>query len=174
MKELVNFAKQFPDVVVVEESVSLCTESGAAQIAENIKKHDLNRIIVAACTPITHRKVFETIVKEHGLNPGYLDFINLREQDTYVHRDDRVNALQQAKDLLRANIARSRLLEEIPVRLVRLTPEALVVGGGVAGIRTALDLGYHGFSTYIVEKFPSIGGNSAKLDRIFPTDDCCI
>lgn len=152
----------------------MCTESGAKLISESIKAFDLNRIVIAACTPRTHAPVFEQILKENNLNLGYLEFVNIREQCSYIHLFQPNEAINKAKNLLHASIARTLKAEEIGIRLIKLNPTALIIGGGIAGIRTALDLGYQGFKVHLVESQPCIGGLMARFDRIFPTDDCCI
>ncbi|NHI92443.1 MAG: CoB--CoM heterodisulfide reductase iron-sulfur subunit A family protein [Candidatus Lokiarchaeota archaeon] len=152
----------------------MCTESGAKLISESIRNYDLNRIVVAACTPRTHAPVFEQILKENNLDSSYLEFVNIREQCSYIHLFQPIEAIDKTKNLLRAAIARSLKAERIGIRMIKLNPTALIIGSGIAGIRTALDLGYQGFKVHLVEKEPSIGGLMAKFDRIFPTDDCCI
>jgi heterodisulfide reductase subunit A len=159
---------------VVEEVLSLCTSVGADLIKEKIQEFDLNRIIVSACTPKTHEPVFLRVIHDAGLNRGYLEFVNMREQVAFVHRGDRDAALQKAKDLLRAAVGRARNLDEIKILRVTVTPNALVIGGGIAGLNAALNLANEGFMVYLLEKQPTIGGYMAKLDRTFPTDDCSI
>jgi len=161
-------------VAVVEDTLSLCTSVGADLIKEKIQEYDLNRIIVVACTPKTHEPVFIRILQEAGLNRGYLEFINIREQDSFVHRADKNKALLQAKDLIRAAIKRARTLEMINPQRVVVTASTLIIGGGVAGLIAAVNLANEGFMVYLVEKKPTIGGYMAKLDRTFPTDDCSI
>ncbi|MHA1129274.1 MAG: FAD-dependent oxidoreductase [Candidatus Helarchaeota archaeon] len=162
------------DVIVVEEILSLCTSVGADLIKDKIQEFDLNRIVVAACTPKTHEPVFIRVIHDAGLNTGYLEFVNLREQVAFVHRNDPKAALQKAKDLLHAAVEHARNLEEITAIRVTVTPNALVIGGGIAGLSAALDLANEGFQVYLIEKEPTIGGYMAKLDRTFPTDDCAI
>lgn len=173
MKELKQFAETL-EVQVVEEILSLCTSVGADLIKQKIEESDLNRIVVVACTPKTHEPVFLRVIYEAGLNRGFLEFVNLREQVAFVHRGDREGALIKAKDLLRAAVDRAKNLEEIFTLRVKVTQTALILGGGIAGLSAALDLANEGFSVYLVEKSPTIGGYMAKLDRTFPTDDCSI
>ena len=173
MEALKEYAKQL-DVVVVEDILSLCTTVGGDLIKTSIHESDLNRIIVVACTPKTHESVFLRMLQEAGLNRGYLEFVNIREQVSFVHRDDKEASLQNAKDLLRAAVERAKALEEITTLRVKVNPSSLVIGGGVAGLSAALNLANEGFSVYLVEKLPTIGGYMAKMDRTFPTDDCAI
>jgi len=152
----------------------MCTSVGADLIKNNIEKLGLNRIIVVACTPKTHEPVFQRVLQEVGLNKGFLEFVNLREHVTFVHMEKRAEALEKAKDLVRAAIKRAEKSEEVNVQRVKVEASALIIGGGIAGISAALDLANEGFNVFLAEKEPSIGGFMAKLDRTFPTDDCAI
>lgn len=174
MTALKEYASTLENVVVAEESSSLCTEAGANLIKEKIDEHDLNRIVVVSCTPITHEPVFKAVLEDADLNQGLLEFVNIREHDAYVHTTQPKEALEKAKDLVRAGVARAGFLEEIPIRIIPVERKALVIGGGIAGIQASLDLANDGFEVYLVEKNPSIGGKMAQLDRVFPTDDCSI
>lgn len=162
--------------VYAYEYVSICTTGGAEYIKDQIGDRKLNRIVVAACTPRTHQPVFHAILKEAGLPPRYLEFINIREHCSFVHQalDVRERATEKAIELIRAGIARARLLEDVPTKTVLVKPVALVVGGGIAGLSAAIDLGNMGFKVYLVEKNTTIGGRMSQLDRTFPTDDCSI
>ena len=152
----------------------MCTSVGADLIKSNIEKLGLNRIIVVACTPKTHEPVFQRVLQEVGLNKGFLEFVNLREHVTFVHMEKRAEALEKAKDLVRAAIKRAEKSEEVRIQRVKVESSSLIIGGGIAGISAALDLANDGFNVFLVEKEPSIGGFMAKLDRTFPTDDCAI
>ncbi len=154
----------------------MCTEGGSEYIKEQIKEAKLKRIVVAACTPKTHQPVFHAILAEAGLPPRYLEFVNIREHCSFVHQapEDREKAINKAVELIKAGIARSRLLEDVPTKTVPVTPAALVVGGGIAGLSAAIDLGDSGYKVYLVEKNTTIGGRMSQLDRTFPTDDCSI
>jgi heterodisulfide reductase subunit A len=156
------------------EYLSMCTEGGSTYIKEQIKEAKLERIVVAACTPKTHQPVFHAILQEAGLPPRYLEFVNIREHCSFVHQGEREKALAKAIDLIKAGIARSRLLEDVPTKTVPVKKEALVVGGGIAGLSAAIDLGNAGYKVYLVEKNTTIGGRMSQLDRTFPTDDCSI
>lgn len=173
MEELKRYAETL-NVEVVENLLSLCTTVGGDLIKTKIAEFDLNRIIVVACTPKTHEPVFIRVLQEAGLNRGFLEFVNIREQGAFVHKDEKEKALQNAKDLLRAAIERTRALEEIVTRRVKVIPSTLIIGGGIAGLSAALDLANDGFMVFLLEKLPTIGGYMAKMDRTFPTDDCAI
>lgn len=159
---------------IASQNISLCTESGASLIKSKIKEYQLNRVVVAACTPKTHEPLFRTILKEAGVDPSYLEFVNIREQCTFVHTDKPEEALVKAKALIRAGVERVKLLESIPTKIVPVLQKALVVGGGIAGLQAALDLADKGMKVYLVEREPSIGGHMAKLNKTYPTDDCSI
>jgi heterodisulfide reductase subunit A len=154
--------------------LSMCTEGGSEYIKEEIKEAKLERIVVAACTPKTHQPVFHAILKEAGLPPRYLEFVNIREHCSFVHQNEREKALLKAIELIKAGIARARLLEDVPTMTVPVEPSALVVGGGIAGLSAAVDLADSGFKVYLVERKSTIGGRMSQLDRTFPTDDCSI
>jgi heterodisulfide reductase subunit A len=154
----------------------MCTSGGSEFIQEQIEERGLERIVVAACTPLTHEPVFLNILKEAGLPQRYLEFVNIREHCSYVHQAPEVRdeSTQKAIELVEAGIARSRLLEDVPTKTVPVKPTALVIGGGIGGISAAIDLGDEGYKVYLVEKNTTIGGRMAQLDRTFPTDDCSI
>jgi len=156
------------------EYLSMCTEGGAKYIKDQIKESKISRIVVAACTPKTHQPVFHAILKEAGIPPRYLEFVNIREQCSFVHQGEREKALKKAIELIRAGIARARLLEDVPTKTVPVKRAALIVGGGIAGLSAAIDLGNMGYDVYLVEKNTTIGGRMSQLDRTFPTDDCSI
>jgi len=118
--------------------------------------------------------VFHAILTEAGLPPRYLEFVNIREHCSFVHQKEKEKATLKAIELIRAGVARARLLEDVPTKTVPVTPSALVVGGGIAGLSTAIDLGDAGYKVYLVEKETTIGGRMSQLDRTFPTDDCSI
>jgi heterodisulfide reductase subunit A len=158
------------------EYLSMCTEGGSSYIKEQIVEFKLERIVVAACSPRTHEPVFHAILSEAGLPPRYLEFVNIREHCSFVHQalEVREKAILKSIDLIRAGVARARLLEDVATKTVPVKPTALVVGGGIAGLSAAVDLGDAGFKVYLVEKNTTIGGRMSQLDRTFPTDDCSI
>ena len=167
-------ASKLEDVVVSEAQLYTCSEPGQERIKSDIEKHNLNRIVVAACSPRMHEPTFRQCVQDAGLNPYLLEMANIREHCSWVHLHDRASATEKSKDLVRMAISRARLLEpqeeiDIPVK-----QKALVIGGGVAGIQAALDLADSGYEVVLVEKEPSIGGRMAQIDKTFPTMDCSI
>jgi len=139
-----------------------------------VREQELDRVVVAACTPKTHEDVFKKVLYEAGLSPSMLEFVNIREHNSFVHMMDAENALEMAKDIIRGAVAKARLLEEVPRILLPVNPSVLVIGGGISGIQAALEVAKNGFKVYLVEKSPTIGGRMAMLDRTFPTNDCAI
>jgi heterodisulfide reductase subunit A len=154
--------------------ISLCTEGGAVFIKEKMEEANCNRLVVCACTPITHEPVFKKVLEETVVDPSYLEFCNIREHSSFVHMHDKEGALQVAKDLLRSAVVRAADLEKILVREVDVIGKTLVIGGGVAGLKAADILASQGYEVFLVEKEPTIGGKMAMLDRTYPTDDCSI
>ena len=163
-----------PNVVDASDYISLCTQPGAEFIKEKMIKSNANRLIVASCTPKTHEPVFKSVLASMEMDPSYLEFVNIREHSSFVHRQDKKGAQKVAEDVIRSAVARAAVLEKIVVKEVNITQKALVIGGGVAGLTAAIDLAEQGFEVHLVEKSPTIGGKMAKLDRTFPTDDCSI
>ncbi|UCG45980.1 MAG: CoB--CoM heterodisulfide reductase iron-sulfur subunit A family protein [Candidatus Bathyarchaeota archaeon] len=172
VKEVVDFASKFPNVVFAVDERYVCSEPGQALIRENIRKHKLNRVIVASCSPRMHETTFRKALEAEGLNPFLLEITNLREQCSWVHMHEPRKATQKAKVLVASAIAKATLLEPLTPMKFSVTPAALVIGGGIAGIQASLDLANIGFKVHLVEKTPSIGGHMAQLDKTFPTLDC--
>ena len=167
-------AAKLPGVVISKDDGYLCSEPGQSLIKKDIAEQQLNRVVVASCSPRLHEPTFRRCISEAGLNPYLLEMANLREQCSWVHSHDREGATQKAKDLVRSAVARARRLEECSELEVPITRSTLVIGGGIAGIQTALDLADSGYKVVLVEKEPSIGGIMARLDKTFPTMDCSI
>lgn len=170
--DVAEYAKSLPNVVYATDYKYMCSDPGQAMIQEDIKEKGLNRIVVAACSPRLHEPTFRRCVEEAGLNKFLFEFANLREQDSWVHMDLPEEATAKAKDLTRMAVAKARLLEPLEATKVAVDNKALVIGGGVAGIQTSLDLADMGFKTYVVERNPTIGGRMGQLDKTFPTLDC--
>ncbi|MFX1575082.1 MAG: FAD-dependent oxidoreductase [Promethearchaeota archaeon] len=137
-------------------------------------ENNANRLVVASCTPKTHEPVFKSVLESMDLDPSFLEFVNIREHSSFVHRKDKVGAQKVAEDQLKSSVARASVLEHIQIKEVDITKKALIIGGGVAGLSAGIDLAEEGFEVHLVEKSPTIGGKMAKLDRTFPTDDCSI
>lgn len=168
---LTHYAKNLKDVAVSESYKYMCSDSGANLIKASIKKHKLDSVVIACCSPRMHEHTFRKVVENGGVNAFNLEIANIREQCSWVH-DDAEKATEKAKLLVRSAVAKARLLEPLTPSHVAVTPEALVIGGGIAGIQTALDIADKGFTVHLVERTPSIGGHMAQLDKTFPTLDC--
>ncbi len=173
-KEVVEFAEGLPDVVRATDTLYACADSGQSLIKEDIKKFNLNRVVVSACSVRMHEPTFRAAVSEAGLNPFLMEMANIREQCTWAHGHDREGALHKAKDLTAAAVAKARFLTSLDMIEVPVTQKAMVIGGGVAGISASLDLAEQGIETILVEKEPTIGGVMAQLNKTFPTMDCSI
>lgn len=169
---LVKYAGKLDGVAVARQYKFMCSDPGQSMIKEDIEKHKLNRIIVAACSPNMHEATFRDACKEAGLNPFLFEMANIREQCSWVHMHEKKMATEKAKDLVRMAVAKARLLEPQEKSKVNVNKSALVIGGGIAGIQASLDLADQGFKVILVEKTPSIGGKMAQLDKTFPTMDC--
>jgi heterodisulfide reductase subunit A len=171
VEKVVEFAERLPNVVVARHYQYMCSDPGQELIKRGIKEFELDRVVVAACSPRMHEPTFRTLLKENGLNPYCFEMTNIREQCSWVH-GDKEGATKKAIDLIRGSVARASLLDALDSVKADVTPKALVIGGGIAGIQAALDIGDAGFEVYLVEREPSIGGHMAQFDKTFPTLDC--
>jgi heterodisulfide reductase subunit A len=169
-----KFAAGLPNVVHSDFQKYSCSEPGQQSVKDAIAEHELNRVVVASCSPKMHEPTFRAAVKEADLNPYLLEMANLREHCSWVHIGEPEKATQKSMDLVAMAVARASLLEPQTETKVPVIQKTLVIGGGVAGIQTALDLADAGYYVYLVEKQPSIGGIMAKIDKTFPTMDCSI
>ncbi len=160
-----------PDVVVSRTNMSLCSDAGQSQIEQDIRELGVNRVVIGACAPSLHEQTFRNAVIRAGLNPYLYHHIGLREQDSWVHACDVEGATCKALRLMAAGIAKARLLQPLePIRL-EAEKQALVIGGGVAGLRAALDIGRQGLHVVLVERSPFLGGRMAQLETVFPTGE---
>jgi heterodisulfide reductase subunit A2 len=169
-----EYARALPDVVLARDYLYMCGDPGQNLIRQDIVKHKLNRVVVAACSVRMHEPTFRACVADAGLNPFLMEMTNIREQDTWVHAHDPEGALLKAKEMVAAAVAKVRHAAPLRTITVPVTKKALVLGGGVAGISAALDLADMNIPTTLVEKELSIGGTMAQLNKTFPTMDCSI
>jgi len=166
------FAKTLPNVVVAKDYTYMCSDPGQDLIKTDIKEHGLTHVVVASCSPTMHEPTFRGVVQEAGINPYCYEMANIREQCSWVHKD-RARATEKAKQIVASAVAKAALLQPLEEREVGVTPVALVIGGGIAGIAAALDIANAGFQVYLVEKEPTIGGRMAQLNRTYPTLESC-
>jgi len=169
-----EFASNLPDVVLARDNLYMCGDPGQNLVREDIGQHNLNRVVIAACSVRMHEPTFRACVADAGLNPFLMEMTNIREQDTWVHAHDPEGALYKAKEMVAAAVAKVRHVQPLTPITVPVTKKAMVIGGGVAGISAALDLADQGIHTYLVEKQLSIGGTMSQLNKTFPTMDCSI
>ena len=167
--EVVKYARTLPKVAYAEDNIYTCSEAGLTSLKEAMKKHNLNRVVVASCTPRTHEPLFRSACREAGLNHYLFEMANIREQCSWVHSHEATRATQKAKDIVRMAVARATLLQPQEEPELDVKDVALVVGAGVAGITAALTLADQGFKVYLVEKEAHVGGNLLRLDKLYPT-----
>ena len=166
-----EFAAGLPGVVVSRDYKYMCSDPGQELIKDDIREHDLNRIVVASCSPCLHEATFRDATEKGGLNPYYFQMVNIREHASWVHEDQEFST-DKVMDLVRAAVQRVKWHRALEPRSVPINPAALVVGGGIAGIHAALTLANAGKHVYLVEREPTIGGHMAQFDKTFPTLDC--
>ena len=169
-----EYASTLEGVVLSKDNKYMCSEPGQQLVKDDIGLHGLDRVVVASCSPRLHEPTFRAAVSEAGLNPYLLEMANLREHCSWVHMDDRGAATEKACDLVSMAVARAALLQPQEETAIPVTRETLVIGGGVAGIQSALDLAQAGYQVHLVEKEPTIGGIMAQIDKTYPTMDCSI
>lgn len=169
--DLVEYAKKLPNVVHAERNLFTCSEEGISAIKKAIKEHNLNRVVVASCTPRTHEQLFRAACEEAGLNKYLFEFVNIRDQCSWVHMHEPEKATAKAADLIRMGIAKARLLEPLEEIELKVTPAALVIGGGVVGMEAALNLAKQDFEVHLVEKERELGGTLRSLNKLFQTHE---
>jgi len=168
--DVVEYAKQLPNVVHAERNLFTCSEEGISAIKKGIKEYNLNRVLVASCTPRTHEPLFRAACEEAGLNKYLFEFVNIRDQCSWVHMREPQKATEKAKDLIRMGVAKARLLEPLEEIEIKVAPSALIIGGGIVGMEAALNLANQGFDVHIVEKEPELGGTLRSIHKLFPTN----
>lgn len=156
--QVVEYAKALPNVVYAENNLYTCSNDTQEKIKEKIKEHSLNRVVVASCTPRTHEPLFRNTLKEAGLNPYLFEMANIRDQCSWVHMGQPEKATLKSKDLVKMAVAKARLLEPLQTRLVPVTKSALVIGAGLSGMTSALELAGQDFDVYLVEREKELGG----------------
>jgi len=168
--DVAEYARSLPNVTFVRENLFSCSETGVSDIKQAIKDNNLNRVVVAACTPLTHEPTFRAACEEAGLNPYLFEFVNIREHVSWVHKGEKEEATGKAKDLVRMGAARAAKLESKEKITADVSPDVLIIGGGVAGMSSALSLANRGFKVKLVEKENELGGMAKSLNRLYPED----
>jgi heterodisulfide reductase subunit A len=160
---LVERARTIPNVEYAQENLFTCSQDAQNQMVEMIKEHHLNRVVVASCSPTTHGAMFQNMLREAGLNKYLFEMANIRNQCTWVHQAEPQKATEKCHDLIRMGIAKARMLAPLKYLSVPVNKRALVIGGGMAGMTSALALADQGFEVHLVERLEHLGGNARKL-----------
>jgi heterodisulfide reductase subunit A2 len=168
--QVTEYVKQLPNVVHAEHNLYTCSEEGISSIKKKIQEFNLNRVIVASCTPRTHEPLFRSACEEAGLNKYLFEFVNIRDQCSWVHMTLPKEATEKAKTLIRMGIAKARLLEPLEEIESKVIPSSLVIGGGIAGMGAALNLANQGFEVHLVEKEAELGGMLSGLHKLFTSN----
>ncbi len=163
VKAVRDYAGTLPGVVLYEDTLYSCSQDALKSIAEKIKENRLNRVVISACSPRTHEPLFQETLRSVGLNPALVEMANIRDQCAWVHAQEPEKATEKAKDLVRMAVAKARLLTPLDQPTVDVTPSALVIGGGAAGMSAALSIGDQGYNVVLVEKNKDLGGNLKRL-----------
>jgi heterodisulfide reductase subunit A len=158
-----NYAKSLPHVVYVEDNLYTCSQDTQIKMSQRIQGMGINRVVVAACTPKTHEPLFQETLLNAGLNKYLFEMANIRNQDSWVHSDNPSSATEKAKDLVRMAVAKMALLEPLQETELGMNPEALILGGGVAGMTAARNLADQGFQVHLVERDRELGGAARSL-----------
>jgi heterodisulfide reductase subunit A len=171
VEQVVAHAAKLGNVEIAKEYSYMCSDPGQDLIKEDIQESQLNRVVVASCSPLMHETTFKQAVKEGGVNPFYFQMANIREQCSWVILDP-TEATEKAKKMVESAINRVYFHRPLVEREVEMEPSVLVVGGGIAGIEASLKLADAGKKVFLVERESSIGGHMAQLYKTFPTLDC--
>ncbi len=169
--EVMEYASTLPHVVYADQNLYTCSQDTQEKIKEAIKKHGLNRVIVASCTPRTHEPLFQSTIREAGLNPYLFEMTNIRDQCSWVHMHTPEEATRKAKDLVRMAVAKANLLEPLYSTSVDVSQSGLVIGGGIAGMTAALGLADQGYTVYLVEKEEKLGGLLRRVNYTMTGED---
>jgi len=168
---VVEYAQTLPNVVHACDNLYTCSSDTQERIKKDIQEHNLNRIVVASCTPRTHEPLFQETIREAGLNRYLFEMANIRDQCSWVHMHDHEAATEKAKDLVRMVVAKARMLEPLERPSLNVTRRGLVIGGGLSGMTAALALAEQGFEVYLIEKNKDLGGFLRKIHYTLNNDD---
>ncbi len=167
VKSVTEYAKTLPGVVYAENSMYSCSDDTQVHIKDTIKEKDLNRVVIASCTPRTHEPLFRETCREAGLNPYLFEMANIREHCSWVHSKEPEKATKKAKDLTRMAVARAALLKPQKIRTFDADKSATVIGGGLAGMTAAAEIAKQGFKVDLIERNEELGGHANDLNSIF-------
>jgi heterodisulfide reductase subunit A len=170
-EQVARTLEKLPNVAVSRTSMFMCSDPGQKLITDDVKEKGINRVVVGACSIFLHERTFQRTVSRAGLNPYLYHHVGLREQDSWVHHGRPQEATEKAIRLVSAGIAKARLMKPLQPVQLGATQHALVIGGGVAGLRAALDIARRGLKVTLVEKAPFLGGRMARLEHVFPTGE---
>lgn len=168
----VEEVSKIPGVTYATDYKYMCSDPGQEKIINSIKEYNLDRVVVAACSPRLHESTFRKAIQRAGLNPYMLEIANIREHCSWVHQNDKEKATLKAIDLIRRAVAKAGRVEPLYESSISVKKRLLVIGGGIAGMQTALDVADAGYEVVLVEREGTIGGKMAMLDKTFPTLDC--
>jgi len=171
--KVIDHFSKYPEVHVIGDQY-LCAELGLNKITNEIKEHEIDRVVIAACSFKLHGFLFRKTIEKAGINRYLISFANIREQNSWVHDDNPEAATTKAIDQIKMAIEQVKLLQPLEVQRAKVNPSALIIGGGIAGIKAALVIADAGYKVYLVEKDLTIGGKMALFDKTFPTLDCSI
>ncbi len=172
VKKVIENVKDLPNVKVAQDYMFMCSKQGVKMVQDAITESGCNRTVVASCSKNQHGRTFAKAIEEVGLNKHLHHQVNVREFCSWVHKKEKDLATEKASKLMKAGIARSRKIEEVETKRISTTKAALVIGGGIAGLRAAMDLAEIGIPVHLVEKQSSIGGHMTQLNKTFPTNEC--
>jgi len=169
--EVQEYSGTLPHVVFTDSNLFTCSQDTQDKIKEKILEHKLNRVVVASCSPKTHEGMFMETLEACGLNKYLFEMANIRNQDSWIHSNNPKIATHKAKDLVRMAVARAAKLKPLEEKVVHINKQALIIGGGIAGMNAALGLAKQGFEVVLVEKEPELGGFARKLHHTIEGDD---
>jgi heterodisulfide reductase subunit A len=169
--EVVESVKELPGVVYATDTIYACSQDSQEMLKQTIKEKNLNRVVVASCTPRTHEPLFQETIRDAGLNKYLFDLADIREQCSWCHMGQKEAATEKAKQIVKMSVAKARLLEPIKTESVNVTPAAMILGGGIAGMTAALSLAEQGFKVHLVEKDHELGGLARNLYRTLEGND---
>jgi len=172
LQKVADHVKETKSDIIVQENSHMCSGAGQKMIIEDIKANNVEKVVIASCSPHFHEKTFRAAMVKAGLNPYVLEIANFREHCSWAHKNDPEAATEKAVDVLDASIAKVEHDYPLEEKKVQMGDDVLVIGGGIAGIQTALDLGDSGKNVTLVEREPTLGGKMAILTKTFPTEDC--